>query len=781
MAHRLRSLCVGLLGLLLAAAGPTAADTIWFDPEKVGDGDAGAQANKETIEGHPGVRLYQQIGGGRHYYLRGRVVALETDEAPATPEDPVLYVQTWSRSGSAIRWNPTPIGINWSWIKHVDNEFDARLDLQLLLSGSEPFRGVVGSPAWKAHVRDLLPDVGLVEEDVAMGSDADDPWDRGHDSAELSPSDPRDFPGSVVFHLGGLGPSPEEWSNMGQPELAARWQETLKAPFHPVHHTLDAGQIVRGLLEGLARYERYYKDDPHFHLHYAGDPEGMGGPPPRGLFAREARVVIALFCAFAKVEAPLHEDISDPYGSGYRSADAIKRRFRDFGLASRDVFFGVLREAAPGNLVASDLVAPRELGVPSAPGDPSAGVARHERLMTGISAVDDVATREALLRRYAEPEMTHHSPLVPAARLHVDPSEVALQALDVMRNAPTWWVLHGGPTGEDGAGDPLHEAERVVGGLVDLMRRPQDHGGSPLPDPRAADRHFHQVQLEARLTLMLLLRPPKMAERTTPDRGWALDPFEDPRFARAIEGDPGPPPVKGSSDHFREALGEFFLSADPGTRDAIQRLLIEFGEGDPFATLGVVDRLFATASGGSSSATPGAPPSAPEEDDDGWGSTPILDTGDTLGEELSGDRARELAAARRRYALSTLMLLGALDEGDPDDEVETVGERVRDRFAGLMLAVEEDEANEGERELVRMLHWLYESESGGSDHARMVDLAHLIDAEIWTELDSGMEYLRSVASGDEPRATTEELKALRDRLEALKGVRDHLRGRMGVE
>lgn len=671
-------ICWAVVAVGLGVAPTAQADTIYLNAR-------GAARRAELDQAMAPARTFSDSTG---LYIRGRVVAYKKGDLTAS--DPraklaALFIDPWFRSGpdDELQWgNPdTPVEVSLSDVSRVIYEVDDDFDLRLMVSGRDqagadrpaaPIRPDGVGYRWRVRMNLALDPDGSLRL-ATPATDAERrrilEEERGRDWSTL------EQPGWIVEALTNpllqLKPdaTPEDYQKLRDAVNQRLTQSQEHDPFHPFSMTGRPDEVVRSLLEGAARTKRFpglaTRQRPQL-------------PSPSNVpFDVKCEVVAGMLCSLAGLNEPRPEDVTP-------QADRV-RRFRTFGYGARSGLIAVLEAAGPGRI---------------APEDPPDVVARwlQKQGMTGPAP-----------RRLALPPE--------AARLPVDPSEVAIEALGLL-NLDTF-RLH-----------RQADAERLVQAIVALGRRLE------ADDPRAQDRarRTGSLQLEAKKALILLLRPD-------------LSEADDVMRPKLLE----------AGQKFRAYLKQVVLDEDPAVRGFIEQTLAEAGTLPPIATRPVIEGLFGAAMADVDERA------APE------------------GVDAREHAARQrLRREQRRYAVTILMVLGTLaEDGDATtaDEKE-IGAEVIERVQRIRDAVAARTAGQSQAQFVRLLDRLPQL-LADSDPALASRAGRFLEVErrvarvdASRRLEAANVDLRDAMDRGEP---PEELDRLRGDVERLRGRSDRLR------
>lgn len=666
--------------IALGLAPPALADTIYLNAR-------GAARRAELDQAMAPARTFSDSTG---LYIRGRVVGYRKGDLTAT--DPraklaTLYVDPWHRNGpdDELQWgNPdTPVEVSLSDVSRVVYEVDDDFDLRLMVSGRDqadadrpaaPIRPDGVGYRWRVRMNLALdPDGSLRLATPATDGERKRILDeeRGRDWSTL------EQPGWIVEALTNpllqLKPdaSAEDYQKLRDAVNQRLTQSQEHDPFHPFSMTGRPDEVVRSLLEAAARTKR--------HPGLASRQRPQQPSPSNVPFDVKCEVVASLLCSLAGLPEPAQADTTP------RAERA--RRFRAFGYGARSGLIGVLEAAGPGRIALED-------------------------------APDVVA------RWWQKQGMTGQPPRRPplppeAARLAVDPSEVAIEALGLL-TIDTFRLYR------------QADAERLMQAIISLGRRLDPD------DPRAQDRarRTGSLQLEAKKALILLLRPD-------------LSEADDDMRAKLTE----------AGKRFRDHLRQVVLDEDPAVRGFIEQTLAEAGTLPPIATRPVIEGLFGAAMADVDERA------APE------------------GVDAREHAARlRLRREQRRYAVTILMVLGTLadeahGEGTTEDEKE-IAREVIERVQRLRDAVAGKTASQSQAQFVRLLdrlpQMLADSDPQLSRRAgRFLEVERRVardDAPRRLEAASG-DLRAAMERGDAP----EDVDRLRADVERLRGRSDRLR------
>jgi len=289
-----------------------------------------SQAAQRLLNGDLDIRE-DRFGMGQHqfvrYYAGGRLLYGSR-----------IYFQELDRSDPKNpKWKVPLFEIPREWVKSVIHEIDAQNDFRRLITGlSLPPRPPpnISRDELMRQLFDPYDALGLrsPEEDIVIDA-------ANHDEI-----------GALPFQLRGLGPSRTEQAKMQSgSESYRRWSRALQDPLHPLSPEWNGGQVFRELVGALARYRRWYRDDPAFHTYCAspeGDRERQGNlwTSPEN----DIRYLLTLICSFSQVDAP--EVPLKIRNETPRTVAATKLRFHLFGIDAQAAATSAVIVGTPGNL-----------------------------------------------------------------------------------------------------------------------------------------------------------------------------------------------------------------------------------------------------------------------------------------------------------------------------------------------------------------------------------------------------------------------------------------------
>ncbi|MEZ6187748.1 MAG: hypothetical protein R3F62_22400 [Planctomycetota bacterium] len=683
MARRISSFLVLALGASFAQA-----DVIWLrnDPEIVKEVGNRLDAPHRLFEADRGRN---PDGTPRKmFYIRGRIV----DVDPTELDEERLLVQPWTRRdpNSRLLVFAEPIWISIRSVQDIEHEFDSFLDMEFMFSSRKNF----ASKRWKERVQRLLDPTNELE----LNRGPLPPKETEQELAEVR------LDGWLPFLLRELvATPPPEAMTTAEPrpgetheEMLARLRtetaeedlQRFRPAFHPFRHVMSPQLAVRRLLEGAAVAGSYREElEKDLERRYP-DPDDRSKLD----FPEQCRFAVGFLCALAKIPAP---PALDPEGKPIPQTydNYLRRHFRQIGRFARAEVIAILEEGAPGASCYYDHF--RRDAV--------------EEVEGKLDAIRPEVRRQLIpLYQSLLESKGGRGRLDPRSRLDPTPSELALEALKVVRNYPTWWIVQLNAQDLTEGVDPRHkrlldagelpptaESTQLITALIHLAQRrpgvpgyPSDPDDPPLPDPRSLDGEDlrDDVQLMAEATLSGLLLP---VGTDGASGAWRM-PLDTVSPAVADM-------ATKSARAFRMALEPLFYTENPAVQEVLTQPLINVvGRLDLFSFPGVLDNLFAT-----------------------------------MNHELEPDPTAskfEVRRERRKRAYAARLILILASQAGPDDGSSLEASRLREfgnqtveRLLALRVSRASGEISPGERRLDDAIQNASQGDSELGERARIAE------------------------------------------------------------
>jgi len=671
-----------LISLFVACVASAQADVIWLrkDPEIVKQ--VGNQL-QEPLKLFKGKRA-----GGWMHYIRGRIIDVDPSEVGSER----LRVQPWARKTKGSREVEVgePIWVRMKQVQDIEHEFDSYLDLEFMFSSRKKF----ASKRWKERIRlslDPKGELGLVSGAALPPKETAEERNevRLKGWLQFSLTEMISLPPEEVIAAPDGEESHEEMLERLRKAEQNKDLQRFRPAFHPLRQMQTPEEAVRKLLEGAA-LAASHEDPLRKELE-----ERFPDPEDRSEldFDAQCRFGVGFLCALAKVPAPAALDAEGkpvPLDlDGY-----TRRHYREVGRAARRELIAILEQAVSGTATRYDHFRPDAVEEVESKLDKLRGKVR-DRI---------VPYYQTLLESKGGSKR-----LDPRSRLEATPSELALQALRVIRNYPTWWVIQinaQDPT-EGVAGrwqklvdnpdllPPTSESDRLIVALVHLAQRrpgiegyPSGSGDPPLPDPRMLDGQDlrDEVQLMAQATLTGLLLP------SAPDAESAEWRMPLDKLSKELASE-----ATMSARAFRLALEPLYYSENPAVQEVVTNPLIAVvGRLDQFLFPEVLDNLFSTLNHETK-----PDPTASKFD-------------------VRRERAKRAFAARLIVILASQ---GGHDDSLPLTEarIQDFGNATVDRLLALRIARAAGEISPGERRLDDAIRKSGEGGSPLGERARAVE------------------------------------------------------------